>query len=98
MNLKELHISYDESLRCLRNKNDIVKYTGSTDNEEHVKNSILEKRLLESIEVGNEDVRDVFSLMLEQYEKRPIAERRISIFELFGNYLFRQHLSRELRK
>ena len=81
--IEELHISYDESIKCLRNKNDIVKYVGSVDNEEHVKNSILEKRLLESLEIGNDDIRDVFSLLLQQYESRPIAERRICIFELF---------------
>ncbi|MBE5936373.1 MAG: helix-turn-helix domain-containing protein [Lachnospiraceae bacterium] len=82
-NIEDLHISYDESIRSLRRKNDIVKYTGSNENEEHVKNSILEKRLLESLEIGNDDVRNVFSLLLEQYEGRTIAERRICIFELF---------------
>jgi two-component system response regulator YesN len=81
--IQKLHISYDESIKCLRGKNDIVKYTGSNDNEEHVKNSILEKRLLENLEIGNDDVRNVFMLLLEQYENRPIADRRICIFELF---------------
>lgn len=80
--LENIHISYEESAKDLRNKNDIVKYVGSDSNDTYVKAAILEKRLYESIDLDKEDVRKLFILVLQQYENFNIDLRRDRIFEL----------------
>ena len=80
--LDKLYISYEESVKNLRNKNDIVKYVGSDNNDIYVKAAILEKRLYESIDLDKDDVRKLFSLVLQQYESFNITVRKDKIFEL----------------
>lgn len=80
--LDKIHISYEESVKGLRNKNDVVKYVGSDNNDVYVKAAILEKRLYESIDLEKEDIRKLFALLLQQYENFPINIRKDKIFEL----------------
>lgn len=82
-NFDELQISYEESVKSLRDKKDIVKYVGSENNDAYVKATVIEKRLLESIELDKEDVRKLFVLLLQQYEELSLKERKNKVLELF---------------
>ena len=81
--INELQISYEESIKGLRDKKDIVKYVGSENNDLYVKATVIEKRLFESIELDKEDVRKLFVLLLQQYEELPLKDRKNKILELF---------------
>ena len=83
-NLDELHISYEESIKSLRDNKDVVKYVGSENNDLYVKATVIEKRLFESIELDKDDVRKLFVLLLQQYEELPLKDRKSKVLELFA--------------